>query len=293
MEIRRPGKIQQTKKKSSTSLMITIILIIGIFILFWYQLKEFQATENKIIESKKDYLPLASNGKIYNKSFFSFSYVEQYELPEWVAYRLTKEMLDKPNHPRNQDFNPDPVIETGSAHYHDYKQSGYRRGHLVPAADMSWNQDAMNSTFLMTNVAPMLEDFNDGIWLELEHDVRDWAYLYKKIIVITGPVFRDSLGVIGENEVFVPRHFYKAVFTIDHDKPEAIGFLFDQTIPNPGALEQYIIPIDSIEKVTGLDLFANMYGSWEEEIRIEKQSGKVKGEWPLNQHWYDERVNKR
>src|SRR4026208_2290090 len=154
MEIRRPGKIQQTKKKSSTSLMITIILIIGIFILFWYQLKEFQATENKIIESKKDYLPLANKGKIYNKSFFSFSYVEKFELAEWVAYRLTKEMMNKPNFPRNQDFNPDPEIETGSAHYHDYKQSGYRRGHLVPAADMSWNQEAMNSTFLLTNVAP-------------------------------------------------------------------------------------------------------------------------------------------
>ena len=293
MDIRRPGKNKQASRKSSTRFFVTIFLIIGIFVLFWYQLKDFQAAESKVIESQKDYLPEPNRGRVYEKPFFSLSYVEKFELPEWVAYRLTSDMMNKPNHPRNQDFNPDPAIESGSAHYHDYKQSGYRRGHLVPSADMSWNQEAMDATFLLSNVAPMLEDFNDGIWLELEHNVRDWARKYKSITVITGPIFRDSIEVIGENEVLVPKYFYKAVFTTNKDKPNAIGFIFNQHDTTFGTLENYIVSIDSIEKETGLDLFANMYGSWEEEIRIEKQKERFGLEWPFNPHWYKERMENK
>ncbi|MBK9984226.1 MAG: DNA/RNA non-specific endonuclease [Saprospiraceae bacterium] len=289
MNIRRPGK-NQPVKKSSGKFYITILLIIGVMILFWYNLKQFQGTENKKIESTKDYLPAPYKGIIYDKPYFSLSYREQYELPEWVAYRLTSDMINKPNHPRSQDFEPDQTITTGSAHYHDYKQSGYSKGHLVPAADMSWDQQAMNSTFLMSNVAPMLEQFNSGIWLELEHDVRDWATKYKNIIVIAGPIFRDSLGLIGANDVLVPRYFYKAVFTTNKGKPEAIGFIFDQTKKFISTLDQYVVPIDSIEKETGLDLFANMYGSWENEIRVERDVTKAKGEWPFNPYWYQERI---
>ncbi|MEO6132177.1 MAG: DNA/RNA non-specific endonuclease, partial [Saprospiraceae bacterium] len=202
-------------------------------------------------------------------------------------------MIQKPNHPRNQEFEPDHTISTGSAHYHDYKQSGYTKGHLVPAADMSWDVKAMNSTFLMSNVAPMLEGFNSGIWLELEHDVRDWAYQFKDVIVITGPIFSDSLGVIGANEVLVPKYFYKAVFTTYRNKPDAIGFIFNQTEQNFGTLDQYIVPIDSIEKKTGLDFFANMYGSWDNEIKTEREKGNDNGEWPFNPRWYEERLEKR
>jgi endonuclease G len=290
MDLRRPGRKLQKTKKSPIGLIITLALILGMILLFWWELKNFQSTASNKIESRKDYLPAANQGRIYDKPYFSLSYVEQYELPEWVAYRPTREMLHKPKHPRDQDFNPDPAIVSGSAHYHDYKQSGYTKGHLVPAADMSWDLQAMNATFLMSNVAPMLHDFNEGIWLELEHDVRDWAWKYDNVIVITGPIFRDALGQIGENHVLVPRYFYKAVFTIDNRKPEVIGFIFDQQNKKPGTLDQYIVPIDSIEKETGLDLFANMYGSWENEILMEKQKGNVKGEWSFNPQWYQERM---
>lgn len=290
MNIRRPGKNQYPNKTSSGKFYITVILIIGVMIIFWYNMKEFQGHEEKKIENRIDYLPSPHQGEIYTKPFFSLSYVEKYELPEWVAYRLTKDMINKPNHPRNQDFEPDPAIKTGSAHYHDYKQSGYTKGHLVPSADMSWDQQAMNSTFLMSNIAPMLENFNSGIWLELENDVRDWAVRYKDIIVISGPIFDDPISTIGANKVLVPRYFYKAVYTMANGKPAVIGFLFNQEEQNFSTLDHYQIPIDSIEKITGLDFFANMYGSWENEIQVEREKTKSKNDWHLNPHWYEERM---
>ncbi len=272
-------------------MLFGLAFLIGIMLLFWYNVKDYQKTEVAKTAEVKNVLPDAVSGVIYNKPYYSLSYVEQYEIPEWVAYKLTVGMLNQQKFPRNQDFNPDPAITSTSAHYHDYKQSGYRRGHLVPSADMAWNKPAMDATFLLSNIAPMREEFNDGVWLELEHNVRDWARRYNEIDVVTGPVFRDSIAVIGRNDVLVPRYFYKAVFTTQNQKPEVIGFLFDQTINTAERLDAFVVPIDSIEKLTGIDLFAGRYGDWDEEIRLEKRDKIEKGQWLFNEKWYKERTN--
>lgn len=291
MEIRRQSRHQQTNQKSLNKMLFGLAFLIGIMLLFWYNVKDYQKTEVAKTAEVKNVLPDAVSGVIYNKPYYSLSYVEQYEIPEWVAYKLTVGMLNQQKFPRNQDFNPDPAITSTSAHYHDYKQSGYRRGHLVPSADMAWNKPAMDATFLLSNIAPMREEFNDGVWLELEHNVRDWARRYNEIDVVTGPVFRDSIAVIGRNDVLVPRYFYKAVFTTQNQKPEVIGFLFDQTINTAERLDAFVVPIDSIEKLTGIDLFAGRYGDWDEEIRLEKRDKIEKGQWLFNEKWYKERTN--
>lgn len=292
-EIRRQGHNKRADSRSLSRMAWMVFLVVLIIVYFVYKINQHPKggwSNELIIENK--YEPDAKAGKVYEKPFFSLSYVEQYELPEWVSYHLTVDMLNHRKFPRTQDFNPDPAITTGSGHYHDYQSSGYRRGHLVPAGDMSWNKAAMDATFLLSNIAPMREEFNDGIWNELEQDVRDWARRYKDVIVVTGPVFQNPITSIGQNEILVPRYFYKAVFTTEDEKPKVIGFLFDQTNTMPGVLENYIVSIDSIEKVTGLDLFANLYGTWDKEIQLEKVKSST-GDWPLNERWYQERLKTR
>ncbi len=160
----------------------------------------------------------------------------------------------------------------------------------MPSGDMAWNKASMDATFLLSNVAPMRENFNDGIWLELENNVRDWSRKHRKIEVVAGPVFTDPLGSIGDNEIIVPRYFYKAAFTMDGGKPQVIGFLIEQDLDSYESLDAYIVSIDSIEKITGLDLFANLYGNWDEEIKLEKQVNKGSTEWPFNDRWYQQRM---
>ena len=63
-----------------------------------------------------------------------------------------------------------------------------------------------------------------------------------------------------------------------------------QTELNFGTLDQYIVSIDSIEKQTGLDLFSNLYGNWEREIKVEKEKNVSKNEWPFNPYWYQKRI---
>ncbi len=289
----RHTRYKRSDRKSQIRMIIGALFLLGTMALFWFNLKESQIEEESKLNPIIDFIPEVNQGVIYTKPNFSLSYVEKYEIPEWVAYRLTVDMMNKKKFPRNQDFNPDPSIREKSAHYHDYKNTGYRRGHLVPSADMSWDKESMDATFLLSNIAPMKESFNDGIWLELEHNVRDWSRKYISVIVVAGPAFTDAIKTIGNNDVLVPRYFYKAIFKVEGDKAEVIGFMFDQTNEDDRRLEQCIVPIDSIEKMTGLDLFSNLYGTWEEEIRLEKQALPTDGQWTFNEKWYNERTNEK
>ena len=84
--------------------------------------------------------------------YFALSYFEKYELPEWVAYELTSERLQMPWMPRTNNFRPDPKVQTGSATPADYKTTKFDRGHLVPAADMAFSEEAMSESFFMSNM---------------------------------------------------------------------------------------------------------------------------------------------
>ena len=62
-----------------------------------------------------------------------------------------------------------------------------------------------------------------------------------------------------------------------------------QDLDDYGLLDDYIVSIDSIEKITGLDMFSNLYGNWDEEIRLEKQANKNSPAWPFNDRWHQQR----
>jgi endonuclease G, mitochondrial len=54
-------------------------------------------------------------------------------------------------------FQEDEAIpEKFRAKLSDYFNSGYDRGHMVPAADAKTTQEALSETFLLSNVAPQV-----------------------------------------------------------------------------------------------------------------------------------------
>lgn len=211
--------------------------------------------------------------------YYSLCYRESYEQAEWSAECIKSSMLQK-NATRSNDFRPDEKISTGSATLADYKSSGYDRGHLVPAADMSFDADAMSETFYMSNMSPQAPQFNRGIWVNLETQVRLWAQKFGKIYVVSGPVLNKSaeeFPSIGKNQVSVPEFYYKVilapVFKDEEDKntPEdsesamAIGFI----IPNQKCEKEfwdYAVPIDEVENITNIDFFPQLEDSLENQI---------------------------
>ena len=132
-----------------------------------------------------------NDSEIIQHTGYALKYNEQYEQAEWVAYQLTIEEVNG-NYERSDNFRKDSHISTGSATLKDYRNSGFDRGHLIPASDMKWSPDAMSSSFYMSNMSPQDPSFNRGIWKKLEEQIRSWAVENREIYVVTGPVLTDG-----------------------------------------------------------------------------------------------------
>ena len=91
-----------------------------------------------------------------------------------MAYVLTKEEIQG-DEERSNHFRPDPMVKGDPVVTKDYSNSGYDRGHMAPAADMKWSEQAMRESFYMTNICPQHHSNNAGDWKDLEELVRDLA----------------------------------------------------------------------------------------------------------------------
>ena len=198
---------------------------------------------------------------------YAFQYSEKHEQAFWVGYELTKKETEKAFE-RTDEFIPDPAVSTGTATVADYAKSGYDRGHLAPAADMGWSQQAMAESFYFSNMSPQEPGFNRGIWKNLEEQVRTWAKEYDSIYVVTGPVLKDGLVQLGPNGVSIPKYYYKVILDNTGDDAKAIGFL----MPNEASkepLEKFAVSVDQVEQETGIDFFNKLPDSRENAFEKE------------------------
>ena len=140
---------------------------------------------------------------------YTVSYNPDWLVPNWVAYELTNAETSGEQERKNH-FKPDPLVNGDPVVTGDYANSGYDRGHMAPAADMKWSEQAMRESFYMTNMCPQLHSLNAGDWKDLEELARDWAHLYGNIYIACGPIVEPDYTTIGKNHLIaVPSAFYK------------------------------------------------------------------------------------
>ena len=200
---------------------------------------------------------------------FVLGYAEPFEQAAWVAYRLTREEAQSDAFGRKgMKFVRDKDVPTGSATPADYKRSGYDRGHLAPAADMQWSAKALRESFRMSNISPQNPQFNRGLWARIEETVRDLAVAHESVDVVTGPVLHDGLPAIGGNSVAVPEYYYKVVLSDSDGNVHAMGFLTANAGSNLQPL-RYVVTIDSVETLTGLDFYGALPDSIEDRAEAE------------------------
>lgn len=212
-----------------------------------------------------------SEGEIVKHSYYTIAYSEENEQARWVYYELTPELING-TQSRTDDFRADPAVITGSAALDDYKGSGYDRGHLCPAADMTLNHTSMSETFYLSNMSPQMPEFNRGIWSTMEDQVRKWALEFNGLDVATGPIFKDNLAKIGSNQVTVPGYYYKVLYS--EKKQIMIGLVLKNEASSKN-LEQFVLAVDSIEKLTGIDFFSGLDDNLENQLE-----GKIStNEW--------------
>lgn len=221
---------------------------------------------------------------VYDYSGFSLLYDSVHKQARWVAYELTAEEASTHTAQRTDHFYSDPRI-AASATTIDYLHSGYDRGHLAPAGDMSYSEESMIASFSYSNISPQNPSFNRGIWANIEALVRIWATELGSVYVVTGPVLRPTSSdqviveparTIGENQVTVPDYFYKAILFVSETETKAIAFI----LPNSESKmppEIFTVSIDTAEIETGLDFFPSLPDVI--ETRVEASFNFLS--WPL------------
>lgn len=173
----------------------------------------------------------------------------------WVAYTLKKSDLEG-DAKRKNNFKIDPKLtENQSAKDEDYYKSGFDRGHLAPAADMTVSQECMDQSFYYSNISPQLPGHNRGVWKRLESEVRDWAIQYDSVVVVTGAIVdKENDERLGESKVCIPKFYYKALLIKKGSELYTIGFV----LANASFKEElttFSVTIDDLEDQTGLDFF--------------------------------------
>lgn len=245
----------RTTSRTIYSVLI-LILVVGFWLFenFYTPTTYSKATSDSVSYSfPNEFLPTSSTGATVDHAYFSLSYNEPFEQAEWVAYVLDKNHLTYDDRKRPY-FIEDPFVSTKSADWRNYKGSGYDRGHLVPAGDRRFSVQAYNETFYTSNISPQNREFNAGIWNDLEQQTRRWAKRYGTLYVLTGGVLTANLLEIGEEDVDVPDMFYKIIARKKGNEMISVAFLIPNG-PQSVTLSNFLVSIDEVEDVTGLDFF--------------------------------------
>lgn len=256
-------------KRKYTYPLLVILFTLGYFAFEKYA---HQKLDEPTIEAgaqvKEDtnayFLPTSTTGQVIHHQYYSLSYNEPHEQAEWVGYELKKSQVVN-NDFKRPYFEVDPAVKTKSAHWRNYKNSGYDRGHLCPAADREFSIEAYEETFLTSNITPQEHDFNAGVWNRLEQKVRYWAKKYDGVFVVTGGILNDKNTAIGTEEVTVPNSFYKIVYDRSSGTPRMIAFLLDHQ-ESDAPLYSFVTSVDHLEKLTGIDFFPNLEDTLEQKL---------------------------
>lgn len=198
---------------------------------------------------------------------YTVSYNSDYKIANWVAWELTAQEAKSKKVERANKFVPNPYVKGASAMNEDYTRTGFDRGHLAPAGDMKWSAKAMRESFYLSNICPQDPGLNRGAWNDLEILCRLWAVENGTLLIVAGPVIEKDMRRMGKNRVGVPSAFYKVIGTITNNQYKGIGFLFENKDCKNISLQAKAIPIDSVERVTGIEFFHRLSGEDQRKMK--------------------------
>lgn len=243
---------------------------------------------------------------VFVRHGYVVKYNSKYRIPDWSAYHVKPEYLKTPKREgRFLTFRKDPDIDNAVV-TEDYTGSGYARGHMAPyfvmGGDRNKNGKYSNSLVdeedpyddetvfqanYMSNIAPQSQEALNGAggpWYALETAIRKKLVGKKKMelnvfagsIILNGDEYYVMVNKDGETDIAVPDEFYQVLIYWDKANKKYItaAFLFPhvddrEELPYDDLLD-YLVTVDKIEEITGLD-FLNALDV-EEQKEIEGES---------------------
>ena len=192
------------------------------------------------------------NELVVHKEFITIGYDTCKNIPNWVYEKhIPKSLIGDAK--RISLFHKEESIKNCISEA-IYKNSGYDKGHMAPAADFKFNNKAMYESFSIANVAPQSPNLNRIYWAKLEQKVREIIVYADTTYIITGHIpnlYKDKI----KNKVYVPHKYFKAIYAIKRRKCVcSISFI----MINENEKQDYIKckhSINYLEKLLKRDLF--------------------------------------
>lgn len=178
---------------------------------------------------------------------------------DWVSYRLDASLQSDKD--RLRYWRADPLLD--DAHtleprpHDDYKgaywEFRFDRGHLCPLASIDASPLYFQANYL-SNIVPQKGSLNRGPWKGAESAVRDIAS-ETTVWVMSGTIYDRELPPLpGADEPHkVPSGFWKLATWRDGKELKTRAWIMDQESRGPHT--DFVVPIDSVEEMTGLDFF--------------------------------------
>ncbi|XP_028391451.1 uncharacterized protein LOC114516229 [Dendronephthya gigantea] len=166
-------------------------------------------------------------------------------IPEFAAYIVPAGTYVGTEYTRPRPFRKDEGIYAPNPQaVHEDCNSGEKdrefcnRGHLAPSGAFN-TKNERDLTFIMTNIAPQWDVFNEGNWRMVEKAVKDYAKTVQHgVYVFTGTagiakywtvsVWPRKPYVAGTGRMTVPKYFWKAV--CDPITRESIVFIAENNV---------------------------------------------------------------
>lgn len=203
-------------------------------------------------------ISFSTSSEVLQNQAFTVGYSNKRGNPLWVVYKIKSVPTDTAHLERASHFSTDKRVEN-QVKQSDYNKSGYDRGHMAPnyAISALYGKEAQLETFLMTNITPQKPNLNRKLWQRLESaEISFFTQLAPTVWVTTGTVFDDKIETLKTaHNVEIPDAFYKLYAMQAGGKTYLLAFLIPQTVKGNEPLDRYVVSVDKIEQLTGLDFF--------------------------------------
>lgn len=231
------------------------------------------------------------NGK--RRRNYSMLYDTDNKVALWVAYPLHSCYMGSSGRTEAWDFDPVvPITQqcdmSRAGFIDDNGYSAYDRGHQLPSADRTIDNDTNAATFYYTNMTPQQSSFNRGLWGSLEEFVRKNVPEQDTLFVVTGcalttpdePTILYARHKTFGEYIAVPRAYFKVLVCSSRngslpqdDNAKCIGFW----LPNASATGTKLnaslaMSVSQIESLTGFEFFP--YLSDEAKSRLNTSTWK-------------------
>lgn len=232
---------------------------------------------------------------------YSLEWDHDKKATRWVCYKMYNEVNTSSwnrNNWANGDpwaYDPDvPELEQ-QATYSELSKSTpiksqfpnstyYQKGHILASADRLCSKEANGQTFYMTNIYPMVPNFNEKIWATMENRVRIWGKQADTLFVCKGGTIDKESNIVDRTKGnhIVPKYFYMALLSKKGNSLKAMAFWIqhqDKSTWNP--INSYAITIADLQQKTSIDFFCNLPDDIENQVENVDHTQMLK-DWGLN-----------